>query len=120
MYAYFPWTAIAAFMPRFMSGSFPTCFSEPVFRPAAGTCLAMLDPTATLSARSGMGAVQPFEAVQSDQNRSAVGATASGPLSQSTGCAPVDPGSSATAAKAIVAAPTWRTRVSVIKPSPSL
>src|SRR5829696_1407581 len=116
---------MAAFMPRFMSGSCPTCSKAPVFSFAAsGAEAAAADPRAPAAfVASGAlelskpGAVELLQtsSVQS-ANQFVVGAAVTAEsLWHSAGCAPAEPGENPTAATANAAAHRWRTRLCVMR-----
>lgn len=94
-------------MPRFISGSWPTCLKPAFFLPRGGAGLASASAPSKPCTAAAF-AQPPFPAVQSG-NDSAVGAGVSAaPLPHSAGCAPAEPGNSAIAASAIAAIQTWR------------
>src|SRR5215216_3100452 len=105
-------------MPRFSSGSCPTCASEPVLVVSAATGAAVVDavvepsiPSSVLEASSTSESAAPRAAaacVQStvqSANDTAIDDDVNGVApAQSAGCAPADAGDSASAADAIAAA----------------
>src|SRR5215207_158431 len=108
---------MAAFMPRLMSGSCPTCVRSPVFAFVSVTSDAPAAKLVSAPAKARTAAPCVQSTVQS-ANVTATGAAVSAAPAQSAGCAPAEPGDSASAANAIVAAHTERTRRWAMRSSP--
>src|SRR5918994_293305 len=125
---------MAAFMPRFMSGSCPTFASSPGFwsPSSAGAGAAALAASAALSAAgadAGCVAVRSSAGVPVTLSQaspapdhlaihSAGEAVSPAAPTQSAGWAPAVPADAAIAANAIPATHTWRTRLLLMRPSP--